>query len=109
LVVVVKTSRESRRHATISSIDWKLVDNVFEPVHARFDFTLEVCADNEGLDSHGDLPHCSPSDSVMERDLSRESVFINPLRELVEHIGRHFEGCRRTAPTTAMAVFVLPK
>jgi hypothetical protein len=47
---------------TIRSNDWKLVDSVFEPLHARIDFTLEGCAHDEGLNSHGDLPHCSPSD-----------------------------------------------
>jgi hypothetical protein len=54
------------------SIDyWKLVNSVFEPVHARFDFTLEGCANDEGLNPHGDLPHCLPSDSIQERDSSR--------------------------------------
>jgi hypothetical protein len=63
--------RHSRKHVTRRSIDWKLVDSVFEPLHARFDFTLEGCADDEGLNSHDDLPHCSPSDSILERDLIR--------------------------------------
>jgi hypothetical protein len=70
--------RHSRKHVTIRSIDWKLADSVFEPLHARFNFTLEGCADDEGLNSHGDLPHCSPSDSILERDLSGERVFSNP-------------------------------
>jgi hypothetical protein len=75
--------RKSREHVTKRSIDWKLVDSIFEPPHARFDFTLEDCADDEGLNSHGDLPHCSPSGSIMERDLSGERVFINPPYEFV--------------------------
>jgi hypothetical protein len=45
----------------------------------------------------------------MERDFPRERVFINPPWELAEQIGRHFESCRRTAPTSTMDVFVLPK
>jgi hypothetical protein len=36
-------------------------------------------------------------------------VFINPPRELAERIAQHFEDCRRTSPTSTMAVFVLPK
>jgi hypothetical protein len=67
-----------RPFATTRSIDWKLVDSVVDPMHARFDFTLEGCAYDEGLSSHGDLRHRSPSDSVMERDLSGERVFFNP-------------------------------
>jgi hypothetical protein len=101
--------RQSRKHVTRRSIDWKLVGSVFEPLHARFDFTLEGCANDEGLNSHGALPHCSPSDSILERDLSIERVFINPPWELAEQIGQHFERCRRTTPTSTMAVFVLPK
>ena len=61
------------------------------------------------INSHGDLPHCSPSDSILERDLTGERVFINPPWELAEQIAQHFEDCRRTSPTSTMAVFVLPK
>jgi hypothetical protein len=61
--------RESSRHVTTRrSIDWKLFDYVFEPLHAIFDFTLEDCADDEGLNSHVGLPHCSPSDSISKRN-----------------------------------------
>jgi hypothetical protein len=103
--------RDSRKYVTKRSIDWKLVDSVFEPLHARVDFTLEGCVYDEGLSSHGDLPQYSLSDSILERYLSREPVFINPPWELATHIGRHFdfESCRRTPPTPTMAVFVLPK
>jgi hypothetical protein len=82
---------------------------MFLTFDARFDFTLKGCADDEGLNSYGDFPQCSPCDWILERDLSRERVFINPPWELVEHIGNHFESCRRTTPTSTMAVFVLPK
>jgi hypothetical protein len=60
---------ECHKHVAIRSIDWKLLYFSFEPLHARFDFTLEGCVDDEGLNSHGDLPHCPPSDSILERDL----------------------------------------
>jgi hypothetical protein len=36
-------------------------------------------------------------------------VFFNPHLELAEHIGRHFESCRRTSPIFIMVVFVLSK
>jgi hypothetical protein len=81
-----------------------MVDSVFEPMHTQFDFTLEGCADDEGLNSHGDLPQCLSSDSILERDLSRERVFVNPPWELAEQIGQQFESNRRTAPTSTMAV-----
>jgi hypothetical protein len=102
--------RHCRGHVkTIRWIDWKLVDFVFKPLHARFDFTLEGCADGEGLNSHGDLPQCSPNDSVLERDLIGERMFLNPPRNSAEHMARHFENCRRASPTFTMAMFVLRK
>jgi hypothetical protein len=67
---------------TRRSIDWKLVGYAFEPPHARFNFTLEGCAYAEGFNSHGDLPQCSWSYSILERDFSgAERVFINPPME----------------------------
>jgi hypothetical protein len=78
-------------------------------MHARFNFTQEGCVDDEGLNSHGDLPRCSPSYSILERDLSGKQMLINPPWELAEQIAQHFEDCRRPSPTSAMAVFVLPK
>jgi hypothetical protein len=101
--------RESRKLVIRRSIDWKLVDSIFEPPHARFDFTLEACAHDKGLNSHSDLPHCSPSDFIMETDLSGERVFTSSPWELAEKIARHFESCRRTAQTSTMALFVLRK
>jgi hypothetical protein len=71
--------RDNREHVTnIRSIDWKLADFFFEPLHARLDITLEGCADDEGLNSHGDLPQFLPSDSVTKTYLSGERVFFNP-------------------------------
>jgi hypothetical protein len=75
--------RDSRRLVTTRrSIDWKLFDSVFLPLHARFDFTLEGCANGEGLNSHGDLHQCSPSDFVLERDVSWELVLFSPPSKL---------------------------
>jgi hypothetical protein len=82
---------------------------VFEPLHARFNFTLESCAHDESLNSLGDLLDYSPSDVVLERVLSGEQVFSNPHRESTEKMARHFESCRRTTPTSTMSMFVLPK
>jgi hypothetical protein len=101
--------RQSRKPVTGRSIDWKLVYSVFDPLRARFNFTWEGCADDEGLNSLGDLPQCSPSDSILDRDLSGERVLINSPWGLAQQIAQHFEDCRRTSPTSTMAVFVLPK
>jgi hypothetical protein len=103
--------RNIRRHVTTRrSIGWKLVDIVFDPtLHARFDFILKTCTYDEGLFSHGDLPHYLPSDSVLERDMGGERVFFNPHWELAKQMASHVDNCRRTTPAMAMAALVLPK
>jgi hypothetical protein len=62
----------------------------FEPMHEQFNFTLERRAVAEGLNSHGDLPHFLPSDSVLQRDLVGEKVFVIPPWELAQRIARYF-------------------
>jgi hypothetical protein len=104
--------KDNRRLVTTRrSIDWKLVYSLFELLHARFTSTMEGCADNDDLNSHGNLPQCSPRDFVLERiDLTGERVFFNLPWEFAELIAHHFEtSCRRRAPTSTMAMFVLPK
>jgi hypothetical protein len=61
------------------------------------------------LNSHGDLPHCSLSEYVLERNFNGERVFSNPPWVLVGHVACLFECCRRTTPTSIMAMFVLPR
>jgi hypothetical protein len=63
----------------------------FEPLHERFNLTLERRAADEGLNSQGDLPHLSPSDdSILERDLVGEGVFVIPPWELAQRIAQYF-------------------
>jgi hypothetical protein len=89
------------------SIDWKPLDSVFEPRHARFAFPLEEYDSDKGLNSHGDLPHCSPSEYILEIDLLR--VELQPSLGVGKKMARHFENCRRTSPTSTMALLVIPK
>jgi hypothetical protein len=82
---------------------------VFAPLDEQQYFTLEECDDDEGLNVHGDLPECCPSESILERDLAREQVFINPPWELADEIGQGFEHYRRITVKSTLAIFVLPK
>jgi hypothetical protein len=62
-------------------------------MHSRFNgVTMEGCADDEVLNSHGDLPYFSPSDSILERGLSRERVFVKPQKKLADPIAQDLEG-----------------
>jgi hypothetical protein len=75
-------------------------------MHARLDFTLEGCADDEGLNLFGDLLHYTPSHPLLERDQAREGVITNPPWEMVEQIPQHFDICLHTTPTSTLAVLV---
>jgi hypothetical protein len=78
-------------------------------MHTRFDFTLEGCANDEALNSHGDLPLCSLSDSFLESGLSGKLVFLNPHLKLAKMMACQFESYWRTSLTSTMDVFALPK
>jgi hypothetical protein len=67
-----------------SSEVWIIVESVFDPLHARFNLTLEGCADDEGRNSYTDVPHFSPSDSILECGLIGDRVVLNPSWELAE-------------------------
>jgi hypothetical protein len=84
------------------------MDDYFsEPLQARFYFTMEGCTNDEGITSHGDLPHFSLSDSILERDWNGVHVFFNPSLDLAQRMARHFEICRRTSLAFTMVMFVL--
>ena len=100
--------RTDRSRRSNYSVDWRLVDRVFDPLHDKLDFTLEGCADDEGLDTHRELPFCSKSNSVLERNLSGERVYVNPPWDSAELIANHFENCRKLDRANTLGVFVLP-
>ena len=84
------------------------MDRIFEPLYDKYKFTLEGCADYEGLNTHKDLPFCSVNESVLERDLAGERVYIHPPWHRVEQIAAHFEQCRKANRNDTLGVFILP-
>lgn len=97
-----------RTKQSVRTVDWRLVDRVFDPLHDKLKFTLEACADDEGLDTHRELPFCSPSNSILNQDLSGERVYFNPPWDMAEQIAAHFENCRKLDRKNTMGVFILP-
>jgi hypothetical protein len=100
----------SNRHVkTRRSVDGKLIDLVFTPFHEQSHFTLEACGDDGGLNVHGNLPHCSLSDSVLARDLLGEMGFINSLWELAEKSDNIWKvvGVRRYNPLSPSAFYLV--
>jgi hypothetical protein len=65
---------------------YKLVDSIFAPLHEQCSFNLDKCVDDEDLNVHGNLPHCSPTGSILRRELYGERVLINPPCELADEI-----------------------
>jgi hypothetical protein len=67
----------SVKHVTIRrSIGWKLVDSVCNLLHENFSFTLDGYSVKEAFIVHGNLPHRSPSDSIICFDLCCEKFSL---------------------------------
>ena len=91
-----------------TTVEWRLIDEEFIPLHKEHEFTFEACCDDEGLNSHADLPFASPSNSILDNDMSGESTFINPPWGMATTVVAHLEACRAKDVENTKAVIILP-
>ena len=91
-----------------TTVEWRLIDEEFIPLHKEHEFTFEACCDDEGLNSHADLPFASPSNSILDNDMSGESIFINPPWGMATTVVAHLEACRAKDVENTKAVIILP-
>ena len=87
---------------------WRLIDTEFDTLNAEFQFTVEACCDENGLNSHHNLPYCSSKNSFMDHDATGQSVFINPPWKLAKQCIEHMHHCHAKDPKNTKAVIVLP-
>ena len=96
------------RKKPAAAVDWRLVDEEFDRLHQSLNFTFEACCDDQGLNGHANLPYCSPANSVLDKDLAGERVFMNPpFKEAVKMV-RHLRLCHQRDPKNTRALVVLP-
>ena len=102
-------------------MDWRLNDSTFDQLDAMFHFTLEACCDDKGLNGHCKydpdtdtrsntvMPFCSPSNSILNRNVVGESIFVHPPWSKATAIVSHIRRCHAKDPQNTLAIFVLPK
>ena len=69
---------------------WKLNDTKFDEINRTYSFTLEGCCYPLGFNYHRNLPLYSEQNSLLDRDVSGQSIYCNPpwspAIECVEHL-----------------------
>ena len=90
-------------------MDWRLVDDEFDRLHQKLQFTKEACCDQRGLNGHQNLPYYSAENSILDNDVSGECLFVNPPWKLAPKIVDHIRRCHAKDPENTKALIVLPK
>ncbi len=74
----LKTQRLLNRTKNLPTNGWRLNDVEFDKLNNLYNFTVEWCCDPSGLNRHGTLPKYSELNSLIDNDVSGESIYCNP-------------------------------
>jgi hypothetical protein len=87
---------------------WRLNDKEFEKLHNIYKFTVKGCYDSLGLKGHRGLPFYSKENSLLDHNVSRQSVCYNPPLSLAIQCVEHLRACHSRSPFDTRAIVVLP-
>ena len=91
-----------------TTVGWRLNDKEFDELNRTYSFTLEGCRDPLGLNGHHNLPFYSEQNSLLDHDVSGQSIYCNPPWALaikcVEHLRAY---CHSKSPLDTKEVIVL--
>ena len=87
---------------------WRLIDKEFDELNRVYSFTLEGCCDPLGLNGHRNLPFYSEQNSLLDRDVSGESIYCNPSWSLAIKYVEHLRACHSKSPLDTKYIIVLP-
>jgi len=104
----LKARRLSNRKKNLPTNGWRLNDVEFEKLDKLYHFTVEGCCDPSGLNRHGTLPFYSELNSLLDNDVSGESIYCNPPWSLAVACVQHKRACHAKAPMDTKAVIVSP-
>ena len=104
----LRTVMKKRKKKDAIPSAWRLIDSAFDELHSEFHFTLEACCDDDGLNRHHELAYCSSKDSFLDKNVTGQSVFINPPWKLAKECVEHMHTCHAKDPLNTKAVVVLP-
>jgi hypothetical protein len=88
--------------------DWRLSDKEFHELHRIYGFTVEGCCDSLGLNGHGGLPFYSKEDTLLDYNVTGQSVQCNPPWSLAIQCAEHLRACHSRSPLDTKGVIVLP-
>ena len=71
-------------------------------------FTLDAYAANDGSTAQC-RQFCSPANSFLHRDVSRQTIWMQPPARHISDYLKHYLSCKRNAPELTSAVLLLPK
>ena len=108
--------RLSRHRRRLDTDDWKLRSDIFDGLHRYLQerwlegnrLTLDGGADVVGNNAQLH-PYCSEVDSIFDRDLRGEHLWVNPAFTIIEAVLRHFLHAYRTSPHNTSGTFLLPE
>jgi hypothetical protein len=104
----LKARRLSNRKKNLPTNGWRLNDVEFDKLNSLYHFTVEGCCDSSGLNRHGTLSYYSELNSLLDNDVSGESIYCNPPWSLAVTCVQHLRACHEKAPMDTKAVIVLP-
>lgn len=103
-----KICAKKAKYSKDSAISWRLIDDEFDLLHQKYNFTVEACCDPLGLNGHAELPYYSSKKSFLLHDVTGQTVFLNPPWKIAEACINHLRLSHAKDPANTTAVIVLP-
>jgi hypothetical protein len=99
-----KLLSRSKKH----TIDcWRLNDEGFDKLHSLYTFIVESCCASLDLNGHKSLPFYSKQSSLLDHDVSGQSIYCNPpWSKAIERVD-HLRACHSRSPLDTKAVTIL--
>ncbi len=69
---------------------------------------MEGCCDHLGLNGHRNSPFYSEQNSLLDRDISGQSIYCNPPWSMVIKCLEHLRACHSKSPLDTKAFIILP-
>jgi len=74
----IVTRKFLNRRKGPTTYGWRPIDKEFDELNRVYSLTLEGCCDPLGLNGHRNLPFNSEQNSLLDHDVSGQSIYCNP-------------------------------
>jgi len=83
------------------------MQNKSDELNRTYSFTLESCGDPLDLNDHRNFTFYSEQNSLLDHDVSGQSIYCKPPWSLAIKFVEHLRGCHSKSPLDTRAVIVL--